>query len=144
MTFAYIRISLLSARRVSSSYTEQIGCMQTVNTRKNSVGRNHVRILFWLTMSCMSSCKTIISSPFASHDSSPCSIQIDSKPKENTNFLIGLKLCLNPYSEEVRCISNDNTRISSLAVSHVKRLCHRIVVYQRLNKYSLRWIKSFL
>jgi len=46
MTFAYIRISLLSARRVSSSYTEQIGCMQTVNTRKTSVGRNHVRILF--------------------------------------------------------------------------------------------------
>jgi len=56
MTFAYVRISLLSARRVSSSYTEQIGCMQTVNTRKTSGGRNHLRILFWLTMSCMSSC----------------------------------------------------------------------------------------
>jgi len=31
----------------------------------------------------MSSYKTIISSPFASHDSSPCSIQIDSKPNES-------------------------------------------------------------
>jgi len=41
-------------------------------------------------------------------------------------------------------MSNDNTRISSLAVSHVNRLCHRIVVYQRLNTYSLRWIKSFV
>jgi len=46
MTVAYIRISLLSARRVSSSYTEQIGCNQSVNTRKTSVARNHVRILF--------------------------------------------------------------------------------------------------
>jgi len=87
MTFAYIRISLLSARRVSSTYTEQIGCMQTVSTRKTTVGRNHVRILFWLTMSCMSSCKTIISSPFASHDSSPCSMQIDSKQNETNKFL---------------------------------------------------------
>jgi len=87
MTYAYIRISLLSARRVSSSYTEQTGCMLTVNTRKNSFGRNHVRILFWLTIICMSSCKTIISSPFASHDSSPCSIQIDSKPNETNKFL---------------------------------------------------------
>jgi len=87
MIFAYIRISLLSARRVSSSYTEQICCMQTVNTRKTSVDRNHVRILFWLTMSCMTSCKTIISSPFARHDSSPCSIRIDSKPNETHKFL---------------------------------------------------------
>jgi len=53
MTLAYIRVSLLSARRVSSSYTEEIGFMQSVNTRKISVGLNHVRILFWLTMSCM-------------------------------------------------------------------------------------------
>jgi len=44
MTVAYIRISLLRARRVSSSYTEQIGCNQNVNTRKTSVGRNHVLI----------------------------------------------------------------------------------------------------
>jgi len=87
MTFAYIRISLLSARRVSSSYTEQIGFMQTVNTRKTSVGRNHVRIMFWLTMSCMSSYKTIISFPFASHDASPCSIQIDRKQNETHKFL---------------------------------------------------------
>jgi len=35
----------------------------------------------------MLSCKRIISSPFASHDSSPCSIQIDSKPNETHKFL---------------------------------------------------------
>ena len=87
MTFVYICISLLRARRVSSSYTEQIGCIQSVITGITSVGRNHVRILFRLTMICMSRCKTIISSPFASLDSSPCSIQIDSKPKETHNFL---------------------------------------------------------
>jgi len=29
----------------------------------------------------------IVSSPFASHDSSPCSIQIDSKPNETQKFL---------------------------------------------------------
>jgi len=34
MTFEYIRISLLSGRRVSSSYTEQIGCMQAIITQK--------------------------------------------------------------------------------------------------------------
>jgi len=44
MTVPYI--SLLGARRVSSLYTEQIGCIQSVNTRKTSVGRNHVRIVF--------------------------------------------------------------------------------------------------
>jgi len=82
MTVPYTCISLLSARRVSTSYTEKIGCIQSVNTQKTSVSRNHVRILFRLTMNCRLSCKTIISSPFASHDSSPCSIQIDSKPKE--------------------------------------------------------------
>jgi len=31
-------ISLLSARRVSSSFSEQIGCIQSDNTRKPSVG----------------------------------------------------------------------------------------------------------
>jgi len=36
MTFAYIPISLLSARRVSSSYTEQIVCILSVNTRKTA------------------------------------------------------------------------------------------------------------
>ena len=40
-------------------------------------------------------------------------------------------------------MSNDNTRISSLAVSHVNRLSHRMVVCQTLNTHSLRWIKSF-
>jgi len=34
-------------------------------------------------------------------------------------------------------MSNDNTRISSLAVSHVNRPCHRIVVCQTLNTYTL-------
>jgi len=34
-------------------------------------------------------------------------------------------------------MSNDNTRISSLAVIHVDRLCHRIVVCQTLNTYPL-------
>jgi len=46
-------------------------------------------------------------------------------------------LCLNPYSEQIRCVSNANTRISSLAVSHVNRLCHRITVSQALNAYFL-------
>jgi len=82
-----IRISLLSARRVSSSYTEQIGCISSVNTRTSSVGGNHVQRLFWLPMSCMSSRKTTISSLFPSHDSSPYSIQIDSKPCETHKFL---------------------------------------------------------
>jgi len=34
-------------------------------------------------------------------------------------------------------MSNDNTRISSLAVSHVNRLCHRMFVCQTLNTHSL-------
>jgi len=34
MTVPYTCISLLSARRVFSSYTEQIGCIQSVNTQK--------------------------------------------------------------------------------------------------------------
>jgi len=55
MKVPYTCISLLSARRVSNSYTEKIGCIQSVNTQKTSVGRSHVRILFWLTMYCMSS-----------------------------------------------------------------------------------------
>jgi len=46
MTVPHTFISLLSARRVSSSHTEQIGCKQSVNTRKISVGQNHVRNLF--------------------------------------------------------------------------------------------------
>jgi len=54
MAVPYTRISLISARRVSISYTEQIGGISSVNTRKTSVGRNHVRILFWLKMSCIS------------------------------------------------------------------------------------------
>jgi len=35
MTVPYTCISLLSARRVSSSYTDQVGCIQSVNTQKN-------------------------------------------------------------------------------------------------------------
>jgi len=34
MTVPHTCISLLSARRVSCSYTEQIGCMHSVNTQK--------------------------------------------------------------------------------------------------------------
>jgi len=34
-------------------------------------------------------------------------------------------------------MSNDNTRISSLEVSHVNRLCYRMDVCQTLNTYSL-------
>jgi len=135
MTVAYIRISLLRERRVSSSYTEQIDCIQNVNAWKTSVSRNHLRILFWLTMSCMSSYKTIISSPFASHDSSPCSIQIDSKLNETNKFLDLAQVMFKHIFR--RGISNDNTRISSLAVIHVNRLCHRIVVCQTLISYTL-------
>jgi len=38
-------------------------------------------------------------------------------------------------------MSNANTRILSLAVSHVNMLCHRVTV---CNAYSFRWIKSYL
>jgi len=40
-------------------------------------------------------------------------------------------------------MSNANTRISSLALSHVIRHCHRMAVCQALNTYSLTWIKTF-
>jgi len=129
---------------LSSSYSEKIGCISGVNTRTSSVGGIHVRRLFWLPMSCMSSSKSIISSLFASHVYSPYSIQTDSKPSVNTtNSLIWRKLCFNPYSKLIRCMSNANTRISSLAVSNVNRLCHRMALCQSLNTYSLRWVKSF-
>ena len=36
--------------------------------------------------------------------------------------MIWRMLCLNLYSEQIRCMSNAVTRISSLAVSHVNRL----------------------
>jgi len=55
MSVPYTRISLLNARRLSSSYTEQVGSTSSFNKRKPSVGRTHVRRLFWLRMSCMSS-----------------------------------------------------------------------------------------
>jgi len=67
MTVPYTCNSLLIVRRVSSSYTEKIGCIQSVNTQETSIGRNHIRFRFWLTMNCMSSCTTIISFLFASH-----------------------------------------------------------------------------
>jgi len=63
---------------------------------------------------------------FASHVYDPYSIQIDSKPSLNTNYLIWRMLRLNPFSEQIRCMSNANTQISSLAFSHVNRLCHRM------------------
>jgi len=49
---------------------------------------------------------------FASYVYDPYSIQIDSKPSVNTNSLIWRMLCLNPYSEQIRCVMNANTRIS--------------------------------
>jgi len=51
---------------------------------------------------------------------------------------------LNPYSEQIRRMSNVQTRISSLALSHVNRLCHRMALCQAPNTYSVRWIKTFL
>jgi len=133
MTFAYIRISLLSARRASSSHTEQIGCMQTVNTRKISVGRNHVRNLLWLTMSCMSSFKKL----FHLHlrVMIPGHVNTDRLSQtKHTNFMIWFKLCLNPYSEDLSCMSNDNSRISSLAVSHVTRLFTELLYVKGLTR----------
>jgi len=54
---------------------------------------------------------------FASHVYVPYSVQIDSKPSVNTqNFLIWRMLCLNPYSEQIRCMSNANKRISSIVM----------------------------
>jgi len=35
--------------------------------------------------------------------------------RKYTNTLILPKLCLNPYQEQINCMSNGNTRISSLA-----------------------------
>jgi len=48
MSVPYSHIPLLSACRVSSSYTEQVGCISSVDTRTCSVRRTHVRRLFWL------------------------------------------------------------------------------------------------
>jgi len=126
--------SRIHAKPVSSSYTEQIGCTSSVNTRTSTVGRTHVRRMFRLPMGCMSISKKLISSLFASHVSSPYSIQIDSKPSVKTQiFWFGARL--NQYSEQIIGMSNANTLISSLAVSHVNRLCYT---------YSVRWSKSFL
>ena len=138
------RISIQSASRVSSSYTEKRSCTWGVNTRTTYVGPTHVLGVFRLPVICMWSSKTIILSLFASHVYSPYLKLIDSKPIVNTNFIICRKLCLNPYSEHIKCMSNTNTRISSLAASHVNRLCHRLAVCQAINAYSLRWVKPFL
>jgi len=62
----------------------------------------------------------------------------------HTHFLISRKLCLNPFSEQIRWMSDAYTRISSLAVSHVNRLCKIIAVCQALNTYPLSWIRSVL
>jgi len=71
---------------LSSSYTELVVCTSSVNKRTSSVGRTHVRRLFWLQMSCVSNSKIIISSLFAGHVSSPYSVQIDSKTRVNTQI----------------------------------------------------------
>jgi len=86
MLVPYTRISLLSARHLWGSYTEQVGCTWRVNKWSSSVRGTHVRSLFWLPMSSMSSSKTIISSIFAGHVSSPYSIQMDSKSRANTQI----------------------------------------------------------
>jgi len=46
MTAPYTRFPLLSASRVSRSYTEQIGCITSVATRTGSVHQTHVCRLF--------------------------------------------------------------------------------------------------
>jgi len=106
-----------NVRPLSSSYTELVVCNSSVYKRTSSAGRTHVRGLFWLQMSCVSSSKTIISSLFADHVSSLYSVTIDSKMRVNTNLKIWRKLCLNPSSEQVSYISKASTRIASLAVS---------------------------
>jgi len=63
-------VPLLTASRVSISYTEQICFISNVDTRTCSFRRTHVRRLFWLPMSCMSSPKTLTSTLFAIHVSS--------------------------------------------------------------------------
>jgi len=68
------------------AHTELVVCTSSVYKRTSSVGRTHVRGLFWLQMSCVSSSKTIISSLFADHFSSPYSVQIDSKMRVNTQI----------------------------------------------------------
>jgi len=70
MSVPYTRITLPYASRVSSSYTEQIGCISCIGTRTCSVRRNDVRGLFSLPMFCVSSPKTNPSSLFANHVSS--------------------------------------------------------------------------
>jgi len=71
-------------------------------------------------------CKTLISSLFASHVYSPYSIQIDNKPSVDIQIpFFWRKLCLNQYEEQIRCMSNANTRTSSLALSGVNKLCRR-------------------
>jgi len=85
MSVPYTRISLLSASHVSTSYSAKIGCISSVNTRTSSAGPTHVprflftdelRVKFW----------TLNSSLFASHISSPYSVQIDCKPIANTRI----------------------------------------------------------
>jgi len=53
MSVPYTRITLLSPSRVSSSYTEKVGRISSVDTRKCSVRRMHVRRLFLLPISCI-------------------------------------------------------------------------------------------
>jgi len=51
---------------------------------------------------------------------------------KHTNFFIWCKLCLNPYSEQIICMSNANTRISTLALCQVIRLFLWMAVCQVL------------
>jgi len=97
-------IHYLARSRVSSSYVEQIGCISRVDTRICSVRRTHVRrLLITIRKSCFQYNKTV-------------------RQTSKTKNLIWCKLCLNTYSEHISCLSNANTRISSLAMSNVSRL----------------------
>jgi len=53
MSVPYTGIPLLSASRVSSSCTEQVCCISSVDIRTPSVRRTHVRWLFWLPICCI-------------------------------------------------------------------------------------------
>jgi hypothetical protein len=79
----------------------------------------------------MSTCKTVISSLFASHVSSPYSIHMDSKRWVNTNLFVMAQIKFEPIFIADK-MSNANTRISSLAVNRLKRLFYRIAVYEAL------------
>jgi len=48
--------------------------------------------------------------------------------RKHTSVLIWRMLCLNLCLEQIRCMANANKLNSSLAVSHVNRICHRMTM----------------